>query len=434
MTVTKLDPSTIGGISSISPPESPLSAKGAYSSGISTTTTSTTTTTTRTTSSSSSKVESNSTKSAIPVDDNDEAKKQRPRKLGPKLNPVYKGLRAFIWAMYFNLGATIISMTQVFSLPLKVIAPGLYHRHIKRTCGHFGAFLLRVNELFAPSEFILTGDESVRGIVKVYKGKNLKKDGDADNNKKYREDEILLDMPERLVLISNHQGMRFLDFIFLKRNDFEHDKRSIQDNLGRTPKDEPLWLVVFPEGTVVSKGTRKRSHAFAEKAGVPDHRHVLLPRSSGSFICINKLRGSVEHVYDATIGYSGIHYGEIPEELYPLPGLYVNQAQPKDINIHLRRFAIKDIPDTEPEFVEWIRARWTEKDELMEQFYTNGKFPSQLRGEEVGEDSGEGQSIRIPFKTRRMNDYLSLSGMGVMAIPFLATAATIYALKHFQYI
>lgn len=62
--------------------------------------------------------------------------------------------------------------------------------------------------------------------------------------------------------------MRFFDFILLKRNDWAHDKRAIEENLDRVNAKDPLWLVVFPEGTVVSRGTRKRSTAFAEKAGL----------------------------------------------------------------------------------------------------------------------------------------------------------------------
>ncbi|KAF9196092.1 hypothetical protein BGZ50_002072 [Haplosporangium sp. Z 11] len=233
-------------------------------------------------------------------------------------------------------------------------------------------------------------------------------------------------------------GMRFFDFILLKRNDWAHDKRAIEENLDRVDKNDPLWLVVFPEGTVISKGTRKRSIAFAEKAGLKDHRHVLLPRTSGLFVCVNKLRGSVEYLYDATVGYSGINYGEIPEELYPLPGLYVNMAQPKEIHMHLRRFAIKDIPESEPEFIEWVRNRWQEKDDLMEEFYTKGEFPSQLTAEEIGNKEttkdqmatkrGRGQGIRIPLKSRSMLDYLSPSALNVIALPIVAFAIR-YALQ-----
>ncbi|KAF8983880.1 hypothetical protein BGZ46_009337 [Entomortierella lignicola] len=430
MTVAKLEPSSGDSINSISPPESPLTLKkDVYSSSVSPSATSTTTTTRIT---SSKNISSTTTDSKRDDSvDNDSAKKP-PRKLGPKMNPVYKFLRAFAWAMYFDLGATLISMTQVLSLPLTLIAPGVYYRHIKRTAGHFGAFLLRMNQLFAPSDIILTGDESVKGIIKVYQGKHLKGGKDGEAASKHKADETLLDMPDRLVLISNHQGMRFFDFILLKRNDFEHDKRAIEQNLKRAAKDEPLWLVVFPEGTVVSKGTRKRSQTFAEKAGLTDHRHVLLPRTSGLFICINELRGSVEYVYDTTVGYSGIHYGEIPQELYPLPGLYINKAQPKEINMHLRRFAVKDIPSTEPEFIEWVRARWIEKDELMEVFYKTGKFPSQFTSEDIGGDSSEdtdikgGVSIRLPLKSRSMLDYLSPSAIVVIALPVIAYAALKY--------
>ncbi|KAF9955344.1 hypothetical protein BGZ70_010264, partial [Mortierella alpina] len=435
MTVAKLDPgTTTGSIStsaSFTPPTTPLTQrKGIYSA------TTTTTTTTTTTSSSTRTPSSSNSSSATLMDESttttthhsetSSKTSSHPRRLGPKMNPIYKGLRAIVWAFYFNLGASLISITQVLSLPLALIAPGVYQWHITKTQGHFGAFLLRMNQLFAPSDIVLTGDESVRGIVKVYKGRNLKEAGEPGIG---HGEEIILDMPERMVFIANHQGMRFFDFIFLKRNDWAHDRRAIEENLGRVKEKDPLWLVVFPEGTVVSKGTRLRSVAFSKKAGLSDHRHVLLPRTSGLFVCINKLRGSVEYLYDATVAYSNVEYGEIPEELYPLPGLYINKAQPKEINMHLRRFAIKDIPTSEPEFVEWVRARWVEKDELMEEFYSKGRFPSQLTAADIGEKetktaggSTEGQSVRIPLKARGMMDYLMPSVLNLIALPVLAFA------------
>ncbi|KAG0370305.1 hypothetical protein BGX24_002063 [Mortierella sp. AD032] len=514
MTVAKLDPNNTGdgGIdvlnptAAFSPPVSPLSNKKNDSFSSSTTTTSTTTTKTTTTVSDNNNTAPTTTKhtsttkttttngNGNPAKGNakyevfdketgEKVQRSHPMK-GPKMNPVYKTLRAFAWALYFNLGASLISMTQVLSLPLAVIAPGVYRRHINRTEGHFGAFLLKMNQLFAPSDIVLTGDESIRGIVKVYKGRRLQhsdsssKDGEKKDGKEevYGKEETILDMPERMIFISNHQIYSdwmylwcfsyfaekhralkiilrgdltwipvfgwFFDFILLKRNDWAHDKRAIEDNLDRVDAKDPLWLVVFPEGTVVSRGTRKRSTTFAEKAGLADHKHVLLPRTSGLFVCINKLRGTVDYLYDATVGYSGIAYGEIPQELYPLPGLYLNQAQPKDINMHLRRFAIKEIPETEPEFVEWVRQRWHEKDELMEEFYTTGRFPSQLTVEDIGgvEEKGEivkkssdggvgGQSVRIPLKSRAMLDYLSPSALNVIALPVLAFAIR-YVLQH----
>lgn len=161
------------------------------------TTTSTTTTTTTTTSA--------STKSE------DSPKKKTGPAVGRKMNPVYKAFRGLLWALYFNLGASLISMTQVLSLPLAILAPGVYRQHINRTEGHFGAFLLKMNQLFAPSDIVLTGDESIRGLVKQpFKGL---KEGSVDKDGKESlqlkqgllDEEVFLDMPERLVLISNHQ-------------------------------------------------------------------------------------------------------------------------------------------------------------------------------------------------------------------------------------
>jgi len=45
--------------------------------------------------------------------------------------------------------------------------------------------------------------------------------------------------------------------------------------------------------------------------------------------------------------------------------------------MYWRRFAVKDIPlDTVEEFDTWLQKRWYEKDALMEQYLTTGRFPS----------------------------------------------------------
>lgn len=78
--------------------------------------------------------------------------------------------------------------------------------------------------------------------------------------------------------------MRFFDFILLKRNDWAHDKRAIEENLDRVNAKDPLWLVVFPEGTVISRGTRKRSTNFAQKAGLVSPFVLLVSLISSSCV------------------------------------------------------------------------------------------------------------------------------------------------------
>ncbi|KAF9553721.1 hypothetical protein BGW38_009364, partial [Lunasporangiospora selenospora] len=129
------------------------------------------------------------------------------RKVGPKMNPIYKGVRALVWALYFNLGASLVSMSQILSLPLAIVAPGLYHRHIRRTEGHFGALLVKMNQLFAPSDVILTGDASINGIVKRSTLRHRQSEAKSNEEEYDTENGIVeLDMPERMILISNHQA------------------------------------------------------------------------------------------------------------------------------------------------------------------------------------------------------------------------------------
>jgi hypothetical protein len=51
------------------------------------------------------------------------------------------------------------------------------------------------------------------------------------------------------------------------------------------------------------------------------------------------------------------------------------------VNVHWRRFAVADIPlEDQKEFDAWLRARWAEKDALMDQYFETGRFPSELAG------------------------------------------------------
>lgn len=69
---------------------------------------------------------------------------------------------------------------------------------------------------------------------------------------------------------------------------------------------DPMWLLLFPEGTNASNNGRAKSASWAEKVGVKDMQHVLLPRSTGMFFCLNELKGTVDYVYDCTLAYEGV--------------------------------------------------------------------------------------------------------------------------------
>jgi 1-acyl-sn-glycerol-3-phosphate acyltransferase len=105
-------------------------------------------------------------------------------------------------------------------------------------------------------------------------------------------------------------GMQFFSFVFLSRN-WTKDKQRFShriDKLKRKGKDgaySPMWLLIFPEGTNLSKNARVKSEAWAKKQNIPDLRHAILPRSTGLHFCLTELDNTVEWVYDCTLAYEG---------------------------------------------------------------------------------------------------------------------------------
>ena len=111
-------------------------------------------------------------------------------------------------------------------------------------------------------------------------------------------------------------GMMFYGFIFMSRK-MATDQPRIAHRLNKLKERhrgpmsgsqglDPMWLLVFPEGTNASNNGRVKSAAWAAKTGVKDVQHTLLPRSTGSYFCLNELKDTVDFVYDCTLAYEGI--------------------------------------------------------------------------------------------------------------------------------
>ncbi len=185
-------------------------------------------------------------------------------------------------------------------------------------------------------------------------------------------------------------GMQFSQFIFLKRN-WEKDKPRLATHLQKFNKPNlPMWLMIFPEGTNLADSTRERSKQWAAKNGIDDMKHQLLPRSTGLQFCLQQLRNTTEWVYDCTIAYEGVPRGEFAQDIYTVKASYFGGRPPKSVNMYWRRFAISSIPlDDSRAFEHWLRARWTEKDNLIEYYYQHGNFPA-----DVGVDKGPDGNTR----------------------------------------
>lgn len=86
--------------------------------------------------------------------------------------------------------------------------------------------------------------------------------------------------------------------------------------------------------------------------------------------------------------------GSYPDKYFTLRSTYLQGRPPTSVNMHWRRFAISEIPlEDQKEFDVWLRARWTEKDQFLDQYFETGRFPSDLAGTIEANDGTEEQQV-----------------------------------------
>ncbi|XP_024389863.1 probable 1-acyl-sn-glycerol-3-phosphate acyltransferase 5 [Physcomitrium patens] len=131
-------------------------------------------------------------------------------------------------------------------------------------------------------------------------------------------------------------------------------------------KRDPLWLVVFPEGTDFSEAKRDTGNAIGREKGYPELVNVLQPRTRGFVTCLSQSRCSLDAVYDLTIGY---------KKRCPLFINNVFGTDPSEVHIHIRRIPISEIPQSEDGMTQWLYDLFYQKDQMLASFSKTGSFP-----------------------------------------------------------
>ncbi|KAL8926011.1 MAG: hypothetical protein Q9208_003152 [Pyrenodesmia sp. 3 TL-2023] len=349
--------------------------------------------------------------------------------------------RALALGSYFVSGCMAVNASQFLGAPLYLINEDWYNAWIAFTKQSWGLLTASMTQCWAPTIVRVSGHKSVRGeLLKTTEGN------------------LLSNFPERLILIANHQiytdwlylwwhgytngmhgriyvvlkeslrripvigwGMQFSQFIFLKRN-WEKDKDRLAEHLQKLNKDasSPMWLMLFPEGTNLHPVTRKSSKKWADKTGIPDMRHQLLPRSKGLQFCVQQLRKTVPYVYDCTIAYEGVPTGQYASEIFTIQAAYFGGKPPKSVNMYWRRFDIWSIPaDDDKAFDSWLRARWIEKDQLLEHYQKTGRFPADTGVDKLpnGRKRRGAGYIETEIKPNKWYEYLQIfAPVGLLAL------------------
>ncbi|KAI0361798.1 acyltransferase-domain-containing protein [Trametes cingulata] len=375
---------------------------------------------------------------------------------------------ALTFLVVFAFGCLMINGSQfVVLLPLKLLpfraARKVYYEGVRYSKGAFGALLVLICQWFAPTKLVLSFE--TEGLGK-FTPEEIETLVERDNHGKV----VALNLPKKAVLIANHQiyadwmyawvltylmgthrdvfivlkkslkwlpvlgwGMQFYNFIFLARSwasDRLHLSKSLSWLARRAEKeDSPLTFILYPEGTLVSKDTRPVSKKYADKLGIPDMTHTLLPRSTGLHYSLRSLAPRIPslQLLDITMAYPGIPSMEYGQAYYTLRSIFCDAVPPPAVHMHIRKFDVNhevpignisssnpnvlpngsaksavevDIPEVEREAFElWLRNLWREKDKFIGRFLETGSLDAPTV-------SGKPVEVEVPIQLRHRYEVL----------------------------
>lgn len=160
-------------------------------------------------------------------------------------------------------------------------------------------------------------------------------------------------------------GMRFLDCIFVKR-DWAQDKAGIHRLFDKYKAENiPVFLVSFLEGTRLTPKKLEAAQKFAALRGMRTPKHTLVPRTKGFVATMEGLGTHLDAVYDVTVGY--------PDFTPTLVNCFERKV--RRIEVHVKRYAIDELPTDDEGRSAWVFERYEEKDARLEAFAKEQRFP-----------------------------------------------------------
>lgn len=133
----------------------------------------------------------------------------------------------------------------------------------------------------------------------------------------------------------------------------------------------PVGLISFSESTRLTPSKRLAAATHAKKTNKTLPPHLLLPRTKGFAASVQHLRAAphVRAIYDLTLAYA-----DTAQEPFAFqsPPTFTQSVLQGDIGrrwkmaVHVRRFVLEDLPETEEGLRAWLEERWVEKGEVLE--------------------------------------------------------------------
>lgn len=162
-------------------------------------------------------------------------------------------------------------------------------------------------------------------------------------------------------------GWKFAEFVFLERS-YEKDKEIINKQIKElADHPDPIWLLLFPEGTRYTPKKHQISLEYARKNNLPELKHHLLPRTKGFVASLPSMRGKIPAIYDTLVAF---------KESDPVEPTMTNLVFGKPVTAHMyiKRVSLDEVPDTEAEQEKFLRDLFVKKDKMKESFIQTDDF------------------------------------------------------------
>ena len=161
------------------------------------------------------------------------------------------------------------------------------------------------------------------------------------------------------------------DVIYLARN-WDQDKEILASGI-QTLCDypDPMWFLIFAEGTRFNRQKHEASVKFARERGLPVLKHHLVPRTKGFFHALrNTNPDRVRYLYDCTLVFDEKR-GAAPTLSSVLTGKAVHGE------IFVRKIDMNDIDRTEEGANDFLMRLYQEKDQIKDHYLQHGSFPKE---------------------------------------------------------
>ena len=183
----------------------------------------------------------------------------------------------------------------------------------------------------------------------------------------------------------------FSDVAYLERN-WEKDQDIMTQSV-RALSDypDPVWLLIFAEGTRLSPEKLEASRDFARSRGLPILRHCksstcisyvtlskllisgLTPRTKGFSHVIENIDASkVPYIYDVTLA---VH----PRDGGPATVSSILVGRKTVAEVYIRRYAISQVPKDPKGSAQFLMDVYEAKDKLIDNFALSGRFESDAK-------------------------------------------------------